>query len=64
MTSTQWALQGSSLAEVTEYALEEARSIQQAMVPREPLRMHRVEFVSRYRPVTEVGGSRLEGALR
>lgn len=40
--------------------IEEARLIQQAMLPREALRTAHIEFASRFRPVSEVGGDFLD----
>lgn len=40
--------------------IEEARSIQLAMLPREPLRTATAEFACKFRPVTEVGGDFLD----
>jgi len=40
--------------------IEEARLVQQAMLPREPLRVAGAEFAFRFRPVTEVGGDFLD----
>lgn len=40
--------------------IEEARLIQHAMLPREPLRTTHVEFASKFRPVAEVGGDFLD----
>ncbi|MBI3663564.1 MAG: PP2C family protein-serine/threonine phosphatase [Acidobacteria bacterium] len=42
------------------FEIEEARNIQQAMVCVEPLKLHPVEIVSRFRPVAEVGGDFLD----
>ncbi len=43
-----------------QYQVEEARAIQQAMVPAEALRAHSVEVECRFRPVDEVGGDFLD----
>lgn len=48
------------IEKVREYEIEEARNMQQAMVPTEPLRAHPVEFACKFRPVTEVGGDFLD----
>lgn len=40
--------------------IEEARMVQQAMLPVEPLRTGGAEFAFRFRPVTEVGGDFLD----
>jgi len=40
--------------------IEEARLVQQAMLPRESLRVAGAEFAFRFRPVTEVGGDFLD----
>jgi sigma-B regulation protein RsbU (phosphoserine phosphatase) len=42
------------------FEIEEARSIQQAMVCVDSLKLDPVEIVSRFRPVTEVGGDFLD----
>ncbi len=40
--------------------MEEARALQQAMVPVEPLLYGEIEIASRFRPVTQVGGDFLD----
>jgi sigma-B regulation protein RsbU (phosphoserine phosphatase) len=40
--------------------IDEARAIQLAMMPRDPLRAGRVEFASKFRPAAEVGGDFLD----
>lgn len=40
--------------------IDEARLVQQAMLPREPLHTTGVEFAYKFRPVTEVGGDFLD----
>ncbi len=40
--------------------IEEARLVQQAMLPREPMCVAAAEFAFRFRPVTEVGGDFLD----
>ena len=47
-------------AKAREHELEEARNLQRAMVPAEPLRAHRVEIASRFRPADGVGGDFLD----
>jgi sigma-B regulation protein RsbU (phosphoserine phosphatase) len=49
-----------SLERIRALEIEEARSIQQAMLPVEPLRGQAVELVYRFRPVAEVGGDFLD----
>lgn len=49
-----------SLEKIREQELEEARSIQMAMLPTEPLAGDSIELVYRFRPVTEVGGDFLD----
>lgn len=44
------------LRQLREYEIDEARRLQLAIVPEEPLRAPPVEIASRVRPVTEVGG--------
>jgi phosphoserine phosphatase RsbU/P len=48
------------LRQLREYEIDEARSLQLAIVPAEPLRAPPVEIASRVRPVTEVGGDFLD----
>jgi len=60
MKSGRRGVYRSSLQKVREFELEEARLIQQAMVPVEPLRAHSVEFASKFRPVAEVSGDFLD----
>ncbi len=49
-----------TLEKIRKSELEEARSIQLAMLPVEPLHSPTLQFVSRVRPVTEVGGDFLD----
>src|SRR5574337_1114138 len=49
-----------SLEKVREYEIEEARNIQQAMVPAGPLRARGLEFACKFLPVSEVGGDFLD----
>ncbi len=49
-----------SFQKALKYEIEEARSIQQAMTPAEPLRDHPIEVECKFRPVAEVGGDFLD----
>ena len=49
-----------SIEQVREYEIEEARNLQRALVPGEPLRAHSVEVAHTLRPVVEVGGDFLD----
>ncbi len=49
-----------SLEQLREYEMEEARRLQRAMVPSQPLRAHPVEIVGHFRPAAEVGGDFLD----
>lgn len=49
-----------AIAKAREHELEEARNLQRAMVPAEPLRAQRVEITSRFRPADGVGGDFLD----
>lgn len=50
----------SSLEKIREYEIEEARNIQQAMLPAGPLRAQAIEFASKFLPAAEVGGDFLD----
>lgn len=43
-----------------EYEIEEARAVQQAMIPTGPLRAHDLEIECKFRPVADVGGDFLD----
>ena len=45
---------------VREYEIEEARTLQRAMVPVAPLQAYPVEIANHFRPVTQVGGDFLD----
>ena len=45
---------------IRDYEIDEARSIQRAMLPVEPLRAPTVEVVCKFRPMAEVGGDFLD----
>lgn len=60
MPSAQTLVEAATLERIRTSELEEARSIQQAMLPVEPLHGPTVKIVSRVRPVTEVGGDFLD----
>ena len=49
-----------SIERLRQLEIEQARSIQRAMVPEEPLRAHPIEFICKLRPVVEVGGDFLD----
>lgn len=49
-----------SVEQIREQEIEEARILQRAMLPTEPLRAHPVEIASQFRPVIEVGGDFLD----
>ncbi len=60
MTFISVDVESSGVARVREYELEEARQLQRAMVPEEPLHDHTVEIANQFRPVTTVGGDFLD----
>jgi len=49
-----------SVEKLREYEMEEARNLQRAMVPEEPLWAQPLEIASKFRPVAEVGGDFLD----
>ncbi len=53
-------LQPESQERIRVAEIDEARAIQLAMMPRDPLRAGRVEFASKFRPAAEVGGDFLD----
>jgi len=54
------ALDVDALRQLRESELEEARNLQRCLVPNSALRANSIEFVSRFQPVTEVGGDFLD----
>jgi len=48
------------MKQIREQEIEEARILQRAMLPAEPLRSHAVEIANQFRPVAEVGGDFLD----
>lgn len=54
------ALDVDALRQLRESELEEARNLQRCLVPNSALRANTIEFVSRFQPVTEVGGDFLD----
>ncbi len=57
---TQLATDSVSIEQIRQHEIEEARLLQRAMLPMEPLRAPPVEIVSQFRPVVEVGGDFLD----
>lgn len=53
-------LRSAPLEKLREYEIEEARNIQLAMLPTEPLRAQRIEFACKFLPASEVGGDFLD----
>lgn len=60
MSGVPLPLRESPLERLRERELEEARSLQQAIIQAEPLRAPKVEFASRFRPYEDVGGDFLD----
>lgn len=52
--------QPSALDKLRQLEIEEARCLQQSMLPAEPIRAQRVEFACKFRPAVEVGGDFLD----
>lgn len=53
-------LQAAPADKLRQVEIEEARCLQQALVPAEPLRGQALEFACKFRPVVEVGGDFLD----
>lgn len=60
MAPVALASERTAIERLREYELEEARILQRAMVPLEPLCEPRFEVAHRFRPVVEVGGDFLD----
>jgi sigma-B regulation protein RsbU (phosphoserine phosphatase) len=60
MTGVPLPLRESPLERLRERELEEARSLQQAIIQVDPLRAPAIEFASRFRPYVDVGGDFLD----
>lgn len=60
MSGVPLPLRESPLERLRERELEEARSLQQAIIQVEPLRAPAIEFASRFRPFVDVGGDFLD----
>jgi len=60
MTRLATGLDPNSIEQLREHEIEEARTLQLAMLPTELLRAHPVEVASQLRPVAEVGGDFLD----
>ncbi len=60
MSSVVVNVDWNAVAKVREYELVEARNLQLAMVPAEPLRSHGVEVAKSFLPAAEVGGDFLD----
>ena len=60
MNVLEIVVEGVSIEQLRAYEIEEARSLQWAMIPTEPLCGERFQFASRFRPATTVGGDFLD----
>ena len=60
MNVLEIVVEGVSIEQLRAYEIEEARSLQRAMIPTEPLCGERFEFASRFRPAASVGGDFLD----
>src|ERR1700692_1606998 len=60
MTTTAPPVELQAIEKLREEELEEARSIQSAMLPAEPLRAGKVKISYAFQPIAEVGGDFLD----